>query len=196
MRLNQVVFTILICVIVFSKSQSQDIERNALVFLIGVLNDPYLSSNEDTILPLDFEEDMECFKKGKYYSNGKLCLISWPEDIFDQSVMGASRDILSGFSEFRNNLKTDYKPKSIELPSIINKMDYLSYTDKGKQYSYFFTVRHHINTQNIYLVQIHVTPFEKSRNPFEYTFHIYFDGDKIANWNVSMMGDFEFDIDC
>ena len=66
MRLNQVVFTILICVIVFSKSQSQDIERNALVFLIGVLNDPYSSSNEDTLLPLDFEEDMECFKKGKY----------------------------------------------------------------------------------------------------------------------------------
>lgn len=178
------------------ESKVPNIEERALVFLIDVLKDPELYANEDILLPLDFEEDMKFFKREEYYSNGKLCLISEPEDIFDQSMIGTSRDILTGFNGFKDSLESDYKPISINLPLSVIRMDYKSYLEKDNRFSYFFTVRHHLRYQNVSLVQIHITPCEKAENPFEYTFYIYFDEDKIVNWNISIMGDFEFDIDC
>lgn len=198
MGLFRVVFIVLLGLPIFvnEKPKMSSIEERALVFLIDALTKPDLYANENLLLPLDFEEDMKFFKKGNYYSNGKLCLTSDPEDIFDRSVIGASRDILTGFNKFKDSLESNYESKSIDLPLSVNSMNYRTYIEKEYQYSYFFILRHHLKAQNISLVQIHITPYEKYENPFEYTFHIYFDGDKVANWNVSMTGDFEFDIDC
>lgn len=174
-----------------------DIENQALITLIGILNDSTLYEKEDILLPIDFKKDMMFFREGNYYSNGKLCLITEPEDIFDKAIIGSSRNILTQFYAFRDSIsESSYLPKVIELPQEVKRIGYQSYLEVGEQTSYFFTVRQHLKAQNVSLVQIHLVPCEKAENPFEYTFYIYFDGDKVVNWNVSLMGDFEYDIDC
>jgi len=179
-------------------NNSRRIEESALVFLIKLLNDPSIyQNNEEYLIPLGFEEDMKSFSNGEYYTNGRLCLISQPEDIFDDNVIGFSRNILNEFINFRDSLgNSGYTYGVIQIPRNVQKIEYADFEKLNKKNIYFFTVRHYLKGFGIYMVEIHLTLNSKVQNPFEYTFHVSIENNKIIGCNISLKGDFEFEIDC
>ncbi|WP_436516219.1 hypothetical protein [Ekhidna sp. To15] len=181
--------------VIENEFEFDSLEYKALVCLIDELTSKsYL--NKDVLIPLDFEEDFEDFKSSDLYSNEYLCLITEPEDIYDPAYVGFSKQLSDNLRVAKDSTRKGYVPKEFSPPENVSVVNYKKFIDLKNTNSYLFTVRQHIRYEDISLVQIHVTPYEKSYNPFEYTFYMYFNRGQLVNWNITIEEDLDFDIDC
>jgi hypothetical protein len=181
----------------FHKSSPEVI---ALDFVFELLSDTTLLKSDDRFslgFRDDFLIDMMPFYKGEYYSNGKLCLITGVGALPQEEEIGFSDNLIRSFLLFRKNISVvDRIPKGFDLPDSFNKATFKEFSDHVQNNSFFLVLRESLNSGDYTLVEIHVVPYSKVDNPFEYTFALMLEKGKVVNWTCLSMGDFEYCIDC
>lgn len=195
--------SMLIWLLLLTRCQEEKItsvEVKALEYLINTINDStFIQNPGNVLLPFGFKKDIESFKDGLYYANGSLCLISQlpPGLGYGRPLNRISESNIDEFLFYMDSLRqSNYSPAILpEVPGVV-KMSYEEYNKAAIERSYYFTIRHHLKSGNIYLIEINLVPYSKSHNPFYYTFNIICKHDGIFIWEVWSQETFEIEIDC
>ncbi|MCH7415710.1 hypothetical protein MM213_19575 [Belliella sp. R4-6] len=128
-------------------------------------------------------------RKAVFYGSGSTCLLSGVNEMEDEYTI---QDVLKiqmirGLNEDRKHKEgTGIKYAEYELPVDVKKSKIKEFAKLGSNNSFFLIVKHHLEFEGTYLVEVSVTSLHELPNISQYMFYVYLNKQmEVVKWDFA-----------